>query len=48
MRPITVQEFIDFVNKQTTEEFYLGQTQDFTVGFIQNLNDFYAELQETK
>ena len=46
MRQITVEEFKHFINEQVKEEFYLGHTNDFTLGFVQNLNALFENLQK--
>lgn len=45
-KPITVEQFKEFVNQQINQEFYLGHSKDFTLGFINNLNQLFEELQK--
>lgn len=47
-KPITVEEFKEFVKKQISDEFYLGHASAFTLGFVNNLNALFEENQNEK
>lgn len=42
-KPITNQQFAEFIRDQISKELFFGNVYDFTDGFIQNLNQLYED-----